>query len=448
MSHSMDSENQLPKIVKNYLTKHGLTTWSLIVAGKKKFNNVIVIPAIDEFENLKRLLVSLIRNNKKYFDESLFLFVVNNFKSSEAGVVRNNGNTLIFLRSVIDRSSNGLIPQSIINSGMNIGVVDASNKGLEMPEESGGVGFARKIGMDLALTVFDYNSNRKKILICLDADCTVNHNYLTAVIQSFNQSNIHAACAQYEHPLPKNEKEKLAIICYEIFLRYYLLALIYARSPFAFPTIGSTMICDYESYIKVGGMNKKKAAEDFYFMEKLAKITHIEKIDSARVYPSSRSSWRVPFGTGQRVSRFLKEVHDEYVLYDPQSFIVLKKWIDIFHSEAILTSREYIDMAKKIDSSLYRFLQQNSFEESWDKILKSSKSQEQIQKQKLMWFDGFRTLKLTHFLRDNGYPLVNMFTALDKLFNMINYNSALDRRELIPSIEIQMAYLNCLRKLT
>ena len=47
--------------------------------------------------------------------------------------------------------------------------------------------------------------------------------------------------------------------------RYYVLGLKLANSPFAFPTIGSTMICDYESYIRIGGMNKKRAAGRFLF---------------------------------------------------------------------------------------------------------------------------------------------------------------------------------------
>ena len=47
-----------------------------------------------------------------------------------------------------------------------------------MPHKIGGVGLARKIGMDEALKIFNYNSTSKKILICLDADCTVASNYL------------------------------------------------------------------------------------------------------------------------------------------------------------------------------------------------------------------------------------------------------------------------------
>ena len=448
MNNQPTSKNEPPAIVKNYLHKHGLSSWSLIFAGQKKFNNVVVVPAIEESENVKRLLTSLTRNDKQYFDESLFLFVVNNLDSSELTVKLDNLNTLDFLRGIIGKDLGTPDTKTLIDSGINIGIVDASSEGHEMPEKDGGVGLARKIGMDLALTILDYNSNRKKILICLDADCTVENNYLTSIVEAVNSKNISAAYVHYEHKLPDEPKHKLAIICYEIFLRYYLLGLIHAGSPFAFPTIGSTMICDYESYIKVGGMNKKKAAEDFYFMEKLGKITRIEKIGSTKVYPSSRPSWRVPFGTGQRVNRFLQEAHDEYVLYDPESFDVLKKWTEIFNAEEILGADEYLLRAKEIDRAMHKFLIQNSFAENWNKILQSSKSVEQIWKQKLMWFDGFRTLKLIHFLRDNGYPLVNMFDAIDKLFAMIGKDSKIARSDLIPSVEIQIEYLKHLRQLT
>ena len=448
MNNQPTSKNEPPAIVKNYLHKHGLSSWSLIFAGQKKFNNVVVVPAIEESENVKRLLTSLTRNDKQYFDESLFLFVVNNLESSELTVKLDNLNTLDFLRGIIGKDLRTPDTKTLIDSGINIGIVDASSEGHEMPEKDGGVGLARKIGMDLALTILDYNSNRKKILICLDADCTVENNYLTSIVEAVNSKNISAAYVHYEHKLPDEPKHKLAIICYEIFLRYYLLGLIHAGSPFAFPTIGSTMICDYESYIKVGGMNKKKAAEDFYFMEKLGKITRIEKIGSTKVYPSSRPSWRVPFGTGQRVNRFLQEAHDEYVLYDPESFDVLKKWTEIFNAEEILGADEYLLRAKEIDRAMHKFLIQNSFAENWNKILQSSKSVEQIWKQKLMWFDGFRTLKLIHFLRDNGYPLVNMFDAIDKLFAMIGKDSKIARSDLIPSVEIQIEYLKHLRRLT
>ena len=442
------SDINTPGIVVSYLKKYSLTKWHIELAVNKKFNNVIVVPAIKEYNNIRQLLISLCGINQKYFDESLVVFVVNNTGSAKEEVKIDNQQTLKFLRSVITNDNNDELVKKIKAVGLNVGLIDAVTGDLELPEKDGGVGLARKIGMDLALLVFDYSNIDRKILCCLDADCTVSENYITSIVESFNKEKISAAYVRYEHLLPANHTDKLAIICYEIFIRYYVLGLKYAGSPFAFPTIGSTMICDYESYIKVGGMNKKKAAEDFYFMEKLAKIVSIKKIESAVVYPSSRGSWRVPFGTGQRVNRYLAGGHNEYILYTPKTFELLKQWNNIFFSEEILNSDDYLNKAKIIDSNLFDFLILNSFQESWDKILESSKTEQQIQKQKVSWFDGFRTLKLIHFFRDNGYPLINMFDAVKELLYHFGIQLPQVDKNQLPPLDVQLEYLRQLRNIS
>jgi hypothetical protein len=437
----------IPASVKNYLDKYSTSGWKPELPSDKKYNNVIVIPAIQEYENIKQLLLSLSKNSKKYLNESLILFVINNFHTSSDEVKEDNKNSLEYLRGIQEKNNIGNV---FID--LNVGVIDASTAGNEMPEKEGGVGFARKTGIDRALECFDYSNNRKKIILSLDADCTIESNYLETLVELFNQKNISAAYVQYEHPIPDNEQEKKAIICYEIFLRYYALGLNYAGSKYAFPTIGSTIICDSESYVKVGGMNTKKAAEDFYFLEKLAKITNVEKIDDTKVYPSSRGSWRVPFGTGQRVNRFQNGTHDEYVLYAPEVFKILKNWLEVFNSKIASKSEDYINAAEKINPVLKDFLMLNDFRQSWDKITQNSKSELQIQKQKNIWFDGFRTLKLIHYLRDNGFLSINMFKAIDELFQMIK-NPITDEKWMgksneQPPVEIQLEYLKILRSLT
>ncbi|PKL82232.1 MAG: hypothetical protein CVV24_11210 [Ignavibacteriae bacterium HGW-Ignavibacteriae-3] len=437
----------LPRSVNNYLSKNGLNGWKLELSGEKFYNNIVVIPAIEEYKNISRLLESFLQNDIRCFNDTLVLFVVNNLRSSNAAVKEDNLKSLQMIRQIIAGKAETDLERNILNTGLNVGLADASSSGLEMPEKDGGVGLARKIGMDLALRQFDFSNNRTKILICLDADCTIGKNYLSSIVRAFEVPGTNAAYVQYEHRLPESEIHRRAIISYEIFLRYYVLELKYADSPFAFPTIGSTMICDYESYIRIGGMNKKKAAEDFYFLEKLAKITEIKKIDSAKVYPSSRGSWRVPFGTGQRVNRFTAGTHEEYVLYDPESFNILKQWLNVFNSDKILSADEYLREAESISPVLHKFLLQNSFQENWDKIAGNSKSERQIEKQKRIWFDGFRTLKLIHFLRDNGYPLINMFDALDKALILTERKIPVRNNNDNPQLEIQEQYLALLREL-
>ena len=446
----------IPGTVEKYLSKHGLPNWNIELRVNNNFTAAVVIPAICEYANICRLLGSLSENDKEYFDLTLFIFVINNPVSSSSKVKDDNEKSVCLLRSIIgkENSSNDDLINKIILSGINIALVDASSPGKELPEKDAGAGLARKIGMDLALTVFDYDSVNKKILISLDADCVVEKNYLSEIVNSFNKKNLHAAVINYAHEIYGAGSQ--AIICYEIFLRYYELGLRFAGSPFAFHAIGSTITCDYESYIKAGGMNKRKAGEDFYFLEKLAKVTSIERINETTVHPSPRGSWRVPFGTGQRINRFLSKTQNEYLLYNPDSFLILKKWLDVFLLSDNSGTIPLINSAEAIDKRLKDFLLNQNFENDWNEILLNSTTSIQINRQKINWFDGFRTMKLIHYLRDNELPMINMFDALDKFFELFEHYCLAEVKAIllerskqpVPAIEIQMKYLNLMRGLS
>ncbi len=389
----------------------------------KYFDAVCVIPALAEFEEINNLTASLEMNNPELLTHTYFLFVVNNTASSANEVKENNKKSIELLADY--------------NGVLNLGVIDASTGENSFDDKNGGVGLARKIGMDYTLRLFDYKCKSKKIIICLDADCTVSQDYLTSVYDGFSSDDAHAGYVNFEHVLDSDNEINRAIINYEIFLRYYVLGLKYAGSPFAFHTIGSTMICDYESYINIGGMNKRKAGEDFYFMEKLAKNYKIHRLAGGTVYPSSRPSWRVPFGTGQRVNRFLSKIRDEYLLYNPETFKLLRKWNETFLNPKSESSEFYAAEAKRIDRRVYEFLSENNFFEDWNKIVAHSNKPEQLAKQKIFWFDGFRTLKFVHFMRERGNKDLETFSALNVLLKLSGFkecsqltpNSAIGEQE-------------------
>jgi len=438
----------LPANVLSYISKHLIKNYEIEWQVKKGINNVIVIPAIAEYENIKVLLKSLSENDPAFFSSSLFLFVINNSPVSGDAIKEDNLKSINLLRSIIEGNINYDFSREIINSGLQIGLIDASSKGKELNTKHAGVGLTRKIGMDLALTIFDYSLKTKKLIICLDADCKVSTNYLTNIVNDFNKNNLSVAVVNFEHLIDGTDEYNAAIICYEIFLRYYVSGsgLIFVNSDYAFHTIGSTMICDHNAYMKIGGMNKRKAAEDFYFLEKLAKNYPINKIDSATVYPSKRSSWRVPFGTGQRVTRFLSKKQNEYLLFDPAIFEILKEWLNVYNSDEFFDPQIVLKQAKETHIELYDFLLQNNYQKQWEKILSNTKSGKQLTHQKKIWFDGFRTLKLIHHLRDTAFPQINMFDALDMLFIKLGVNNSINRNgEKVPELEIQKEYLNLLR---
>jgi len=436
----------VPKQVEDYLKKYGLSYWNIETAITSGITNVIVVPAIAELENIKRFLASYSKIDQTFKDSTLLLFVINNMSTSADEIKLDNQLTLIYLRGIMSGNPEDETGRQLLDKDINLGIIDAASPRKTMPERDGGVGLARKIGMDAALNIFDFVSEDKKLILTTDADCRLETGYLTEVVNDFNRRNLSAAVVDFRHDVSGNDILSEAIICYEIFLRYYVMGLKYAGSPYAFHTIGSTMVCDYESYIKVEGMNKRKAAEDFYFLEKLAKNVKVDTINSASVYPSGRGSWRVPFGTGQRVNRFLSGIQNEYKLYDPESFDILRKWLEVFNNPRKTEIDYYLNSAKEIHPELIRFLYYQNFEPDMVNIMRNSKTEDQLKLQKSRWFDGFLTLKFIHHLRDNGFPEINMFNALDKMFDNLNLPWTPDRAGAeIPEINVRRDYLDILR---
>ena len=423
----------IPDKISAYLNKRASDIWQIENDYKKYFQKVIVVPSIAESSTLPTLINSLEQNDALELHNTLLLIVVNNSISSSEEVENDNQKTLAYLKD--------------IKSKVNISFIDAASTGKEMDDKNGGVGLGRKIGMDLALTKFDYLSFNKKIIICTDADCIVDSDYFSEISREFISNNYEAAVVNFAHDISGDDEETKAIICYEIFLRYYVLGLSFAKSEYAFHTIGSTMICTPEAYVKVEGMNKRKAAEDFYFLEKLAKIYPVGEIKSTFVHPSKRGSWRVPFGTGRSVDRFLMNTKDEYLLHDPKSFVILKTWLEVFNDKSVSDQSDLVKISRNIHHALSDFLSQQDFGNFIHKVLLKNSNPIEIEKQKHFWFDAFRTLKLIHYLRDVIYPNINMFKAIDELLQMLKIENTIKRSSTIPDLETQKEYLLLLRKI-
>ncbi|MGK9368328.1 hypothetical protein ACSSWA_05465 [Melioribacter sp. Ez-97] len=444
--------NNLPDFIKKY--KQLELNRPIFPQDERLYNNIAVIPAIDEYDNLIALLNSLAELEKRYLDETLFLFVINNSDKAKEEIKENNKRSLETLRNLIQKKiTDKRLKTNLTESGLNLGIVDASTRGYELPVKHAGVGYARKIGMDLALTKFDYSNDRKKILVCLDADCIVDRNYLIEIVDGFNKRNLNAAYIDYEHTLPADEIEKSAAITYEIFLRYYVLMLKYSGSPYAYQTIGSTMLCTAEFYCKAGGMNKKKAGEDFYFLEKLRKLTEIKLISGAKVKPAGRISWRVPFGTGRSINEFCNSVKEkgnpesELYVYNPFIFELLKEWNAKYYDDYNLDLEKILKSAGSVHEGIRKFLEEQEFPVAWKRITNNTIKPEQINKQKFLWLDAFRTMKLIHYLRDNYFPNVNLFDAVDKMFELYDVKPGIAGKGNLPEIDVMMRYLDYIRKL-
>ena len=432
--------------------------WNLIANDTENISQVVVIPAYAEREMLFSTLASLAHNPSSSLDYSFILCVINNKDNSPPDAIKNNLLTITYLEALVKKTSlrrfntdREIYPLlfTLSDAKLKLGYIDASSRGNEIPQNLGGVGMARKIGMDMALRLLKKSSAPRNLILSLDADTLVQNNYLSA-IKNYFTPRVKTAIVAYEHQLPEAFEEQAAICCYEIFLRYWVLGLKYAKSPWAFHSIGSTIVTLTEAYLGVRGMNKREAGEDFYFLSKLAKMGEIGYIKETCVYPSARSSARVPFGTGKRIQRFLAGIHkEEYHLYDPRIFVILAEWLHLMKNQFKCGEDEILIKTERSHPMLKSFLKNCDFTAVWSKIRRNAKDEKTLTRQFNDWFDGFKTLKLINYFTKEVYPQINMFEALDRILSMSGISGLkLDAETKIPKLEDQIKILQYLRRIT
>ena len=374
-----------------------------------------MIPVLAEEERLFATLESLARNPPGELARTLVICVVNNRAEPFARTewVADNQRTLGHLENLVNGRRAPIRPDLAFDR-LRLGFVDASSRGLEIGPKFG-VGEARRIGLDLALSVLTDNGVEGGLLCSLDADTVVEADYLANIRRHFAVTGCRSAVVDYAHTLPDDSARRIAIVRYELFLRYHELGLRLAGSPYAFPTIGSTIVTRCDAYVAAGGMNRRQAGEDFYFLQELVKTGGVGRVNSTTVHPSARSSDRVPFGTGASISRHLSGGDDGAMVYHPAGYRVIGDWLSVVEGRLDHPASDHLERAARISAQLKAFLIRNDFEETWPKIQHNSPDLDGLERQFHRWFDGFRTLKLIHHLRDNGLPRQPIFDAVREL---------------------------------
>jgi glycosyltransferase involved in cell wall biosynthesis len=197
----------------------------------------------------------------------------------------------------------------------------------KLPSKNAGVGWARKIGMDWAITHFNSTGLNDGILVSLDADSLVSSNYFCIIEAYYHEhTNTIAATHYFEHVISE-DVDSMAIVWYELYVRFYKNMLDSIGFPHSIYTVGSCFSVKAKAYVAQGGMNRKKAGEDFYFLHKLMPLGLVGNINNLTVYPSSRISDRVPFGTGPALQKHILGQTDLTACYPISSFEIIKDFI-------------------------------------------------------------------------------------------------------------------------
>lgn len=291
-----------------------------------------------------------------------------------------------------------------------------------LPAKHAGVGLARKIGLDEAVYRLEQAGHPQGLLSCYDADTKCDKNYLVAIENHFNtQPKLQGCSIYFEHPLKGNDFEKevyQAITEYELHLRYYVHAQRFAGFPFAYQTIGSSMVIRADAYQQQGGMNKRKAGEDFYFLHKFIPLGQFDELRTTRVIPSPRVSERVPFGTGRAVGQLVGS-KEGLTTYAPQSFIDLKMLFNLiptwFKRKMPLIETDI----EQLSPAVQDFLKLIVFTKRLKEIRENTTTQRKFEIRFFRWFNAFMVMKYLHFCRDNFYDNVPVSKAGNWLINVL-----------------------------
>jgi hypothetical protein len=384
----------VPARIEKYLSSRASAgPWAIAGRARNDFEGAIVIPSLAESRLLFSTLLSLAQNPREWLSRFLLLVVVNHREDASYPEKADNRETFERLSA---RGSDFEALQLVW--------VDAASPGLELPAKGGGVGLARKIGFDLSLPLLNYGRQSPPLLISLDADTLVRPDYLPAITAHFREAKTPGAVIPFSHQPGSTQGEDRAIRRYELFLRSYVLGLERAGSPYSFHTVGSAMACTAEGYARMGGMNQRGAGEDFYFLQQLAKTGGVSQVKGTVVYPSARTSHRVPFGTGRSMTALTSGKEGAVLFYRVECFQILGDWLGLVGQNVQKQGFEIQEKALKVSSYLYDFLKEKKFGAVWKRLQRNSRDSRHLLKGFHDWFDGLKTMKLIHYLSAGPYP--------------------------------------------
>ncbi len=330
-----------------------------------------------------------------------------------------------------------------INQRSAILLVDRCIHGPAIPSNQG-VGLARKIGADILCQLIHWGVVTSPWIANTDADAWLPQPYFSvlknisktaAVLYPYEHLSLKKLQATHTLSTQATNQETQPSVCeesptqrptllYEFSLHYYVCGLSWADSPYAFHTLGSTIAVDYQHYAKVRGFPKRAAAEDFYLLNKVAKTGTIKTLEYPLIQLQARASTRVPFGTGPAVNKLATNTDPlSMPLYHPDSFLYLRfflQWLAqlaISNNDAHRVARQLLAQSETHTATgqtascqaihqtinlplLLDIAETLKLPQALAHSFRHGKDATTRQQHLQHWFDGFKTLKLIHLLRD------------------------------------------------
>ena len=386
-----------------YLAKHQLASPVITAAAPSDHRLSVVIPCYNELDVTATL--DSLRHCERPACGVEIIVVVNCSVGDDADVRAQNSRTVVQLQHW--SAAHG-------DSRLRCQVLEFT----ELPAKHAGVGLARKLGLDAAVARLAGGPAGQGVLLSLDADCLVDSNYLIAVDDYFRAyPHCQAANVYFEHDIDSSSPQAEGITQYELHLRYYVHGLRYAGFPFAQHTVGSSFAARSAAYCAQGGMNRRKAGEDFYFLQKLISLGDFGVITSTCVRPASRESSRVPFGTGRAMLQWQRS-GKELTSYAPEIFVGLRQFFANIDLYASVPSEQVIDSIA-LPTTLSTFLNNQEFIARHREISANTASPASFKKRLLRWFNAFRLMKYINQANQHYEPAPTVVDAARTLLGLL-----------------------------
>lgn len=410
----------------NYFKRHKDFYPKIKDLPKSDLGISVVIPSYNE-PNLSKALNAIL--NCQPANCSVEVKVVVNYPENSTEEIAKNARECVDIVKQFDRLAN--------NDRFRFFAIEAFN----LPKKHAGVGLARKIGMDEAAWRLLNSANEYKIIACFDADSSCTENYLVEIEKLWEAHPDTEACSiRYEHPLQGDDFSKhifQGIAQYELHLRYYVWAGRYIGHPFSYQTVGSSMACSAQAYVKYGGMNKNKAGEDFYFLQKIIPHGKFRELNTTIIIPSPRPSHRVPFGTGRAMTKYVEADAKEYFTYNFDSFLSLKDFFKSATSELFLADTETVKrFQEKLEKPLKQFLDENDFLNAIAEINSNTSRSDTFKKRFFLWFDAFLLLKYLNFSNESYYSKKPVVEESTRLINAIKKGYRVGELDTVSLLEL------------
>jgi hypothetical protein len=370
------------------------------------WQNVLVIPAYREAPELLQRLASLPAGTGR----ALVILVLNRPDSDP------NPDTNSALRQACDELSIGSAANASpalrsLNRHTDLYLHDLDRLGGPLPAAEG-VGLARKIGCDLAFRWIMQGAIAGPWISSGDADAWFPPDYFLQ-LDSLPAKTV-AAIYPFHHIPGADEDCNTATALYELRLHHYRLGLEYAASPYALHTLGSCLAMKADRYAQVRGFPKRAGGEDFYLLNKLAKLGPIAKLGGYCIALQSRHSHRAPFGTGPAVAAISADEHplQRPLYYHPACFEALRCLL--LAIPALRQSPDQQELGRQLQGrglapnligAAIDVAASQGLEQALLHSRQHGKTPAQFLRHFNQWFDALRTLKFVHGIRDAGWPL-------------------------------------------